>query len=149
MKKFNIRVYGILINDQLQVLVSDERRCGFQFTKFPGGGLEWGEGLIDGLKREFKEELAIEIDVKDLFYVTDFFQVSAFHENDQLISIYYLVSSIEYTSILTNKKPTYSDSKEQHRWLDLGTISENNFNFPIDKLVAKKLKRLTQEAKIN
>lgn len=140
MKKFNIRVYGILINEKQQVLVSDEERLGFQFTKFPGGGLEWGEGLIDSLKREFKEELAIDIEVTDLFYVTDFFQVSAFHEHDQLISVYYLVSSSESTSILVNKKVTYSDLKEQHRWIDLSTISENDFNFPIDKLVAEKLK---------
>lgn len=144
MKKFNIRVYGILINEKQQVLVSDEERLGFQFTKFPGGGLEWGEGLIDSLKREFKEELTIDVEVTDLFYVTDFFQVSAFHEHDQLISIYYLVSSNEATSILVNNRATYSDLKEQHRWIDLSTISENDFNFPIDKLVAQKLKRIAK-----
>jgi len=149
MKKFNIRVYGILINDQQQVLVSDEERLGFQFTKFPGGGLEWGEGLIDSLKREFKEELNLEIEVLDLFYITDFFQVSAFHEHDQLISIYYLVSSHESKAIFVNKEATYSDLKEQHRWIDLNVISENDFTFPIDKLIASKLERSHSKPKIN
>jgi hypothetical protein len=39
MKQFNIRVYGLLINDEQQNLLSDEYRSGFAFTKFPGGGL--------------------------------------------------------------------------------------------------------------
>ncbi|MFN5439619.1 MAG: NUDIX hydrolase, partial [Bacteroidota bacterium] len=41
---FNIRVYGILISDDNQVLVSDEFIRGNYYTKFPGGGLEFGEG---------------------------------------------------------------------------------------------------------
>ena len=38
-----LRVYGILINEAKQVLVSDEFIRGNYFTKFPGGGLEFGE----------------------------------------------------------------------------------------------------------
>ena len=45
MKRFNIRVYGILINDRNELLVSDELIKGLQFTKFPGGGLEWVKAL--------------------------------------------------------------------------------------------------------
>lgn len=139
MKKFNIRIYGILINDKNEVLVSDEARLGLRFTKFPGGGLEWGEGLIEGLKREFKEELGIEINVLNLFYITDFFQVSAFQKNDQLISIYYLVSSEECDTILVNEEANYSNLKEQHRWISLTTLAEGDVVFPIDKLVVNKL----------
>ena len=69
-KKFNVRVYGILEKDNC-VLVSDEDRFGKQFTKFPGGGLEWGEGVEDCLIREFKEELSVDIQVNSLFYLTD------------------------------------------------------------------------------
>ena len=53
--KFNIRVYGILINEQDQVLITDELIKGHKITKFPGGGLEFGEGTIDCIKREFIE----------------------------------------------------------------------------------------------
>ena len=56
-KRFNIRVYGIVVNDRNELLVSDELVKGMQFTKFPGGGLEWGEGTQDCLVREFREEL--------------------------------------------------------------------------------------------
>jgi len=50
MYQFNVRVYGLLINDRQEILISDEQEYGIQFTKFPGGGLEYGEGLTDGLK---------------------------------------------------------------------------------------------------
>lgn len=90
MSYFNVRVYGLLINQNNEVLVSDEEEYGFRFSKFPGGGLELGEGLIDGLKREFVEECAAEIEVLSHFYTTDFFEKSSFNDS-QVISVYYLV----------------------------------------------------------
>ena len=58
MNPFTQRTYGILINKKQEVLISDEFRFGRYFRKFPGGGVEKGEGIIDALKREFKEELS-------------------------------------------------------------------------------------------
>src|SRR5688500_9359534 len=92
---FNIRVYGILINDKNQVLVSDEFIRGNYYTKFPGGGLEPGEGTRDCLKREFKEEMDLEVEVGDHIYTTDFYQVSAFNPAHQIISIYYFAKALE------------------------------------------------------
>src|SRR6187549_2024722 len=89
-KFFNVRVYGLLINDDNEVLISDEQEYGIRFSKFPGGGLEYGEGLIEELKREFVEECNTEIDVLEHFYTTDFFCKSAFNDS-QVISVYYLV----------------------------------------------------------
>lgn len=77
-EKFNIRVYGLLLNDNSELLVADEFEFGMKFTKFPGGGLELGEGLIDGLKREWMEELGQEIEVVEHFYTTDFFSYLVF-----------------------------------------------------------------------
>ena len=76
---FNIRVYGILQNKNGDVLVSDEFIRGNQYTKFPGGGLEFGEGTRDCLKREFLEEMQLKVLVTDHIYTTDFFQMSAFN----------------------------------------------------------------------
>src|SRR5688572_17198882 len=90
MKRFNVRVYGILIKNAA-VLVTDEYRMGMEITKFPGGGLEFGEGTIDCIKRECLEELNEEIEVMSHVYTTDFFQASAFHKEEQLLSIYYRI----------------------------------------------------------
>ncbi len=86
MYQFNVRVYGLLINEKQEILISDEQEYGMQFTKFPGGGLEYGEGLIEGLKREFVEECNVEVEVTSHFYTTDFFVKSAFNDS-QIISI--------------------------------------------------------------
>ncbi len=142
-KKFNIRVYGLLINDKNEILVSDESRSGFFFTKFPGGGLEWGEGIKDCLVREFQEELGIQIEVDELFYCTDFFIESAFKNTDQLISIYYKVKYNRLNELnFANIRSSELSNDEQFRWISLTTISQDEFTFPIDKLVANKLKEL-------
>ena len=91
---FNLRVYGILLGSNMEVLVSDEFIRGNKYTKFPGGGLEFGEGTRDCLKREFMEEMNLEVRVTEHLYTTDFFQMSAFNPEDQIISIYYRVKAL-------------------------------------------------------
>lgn len=137
---FNIRVYGILIRNNNEVLVTDEVIKKMSFTKFPGGGLKFGEGLKDCLKREFLEELQLPITVNDLFYLTEQFQVSAFDDDDQVISIYYNISATaEDLQLLQNRK-FVSPSNEIPRWVQLDNLDERDFMFPIDKKVVKKLK---------
>ena len=100
---YNIRVYGLLIENDA-VLVSDEFYKGLYMTKFPGGGHEIGESLIDCLHREFKEELDININIIKHFYTTDFYVPSFFNPKDQLISIYFLVNRVENAPIITSNK---------------------------------------------
>ena len=95
MFRFNIRVYGILMTEEKKVLVSDEYIRGNYYTKFPGGGLEFGEGTRECLKREFKEEMDLEVEVGEHIYTTDHFQLSAFNPEHQIISIYYFVKPLE------------------------------------------------------
>lgn len=143
MKRFNVRIYGLLINDNEEVLVSDEYQNGCSFTKFPGGGLEYGEGTIDCLKREFVEECeGMKIEVLNHFYTTDFFQKSAFDES-QVISIYYLIKSMEPISLSIKTKKydfeEFKDGAQQFRWLYIPNLNEDQLSFPIDKKVASLL----------
>ena len=93
--RFNIRVYGLLIHNH-NILVSDEFRMNTLMTKFPGGALEFGEGTIDCLKREFMEELNTKIDIIRHFYTTDYYQpTKLLPATMQLISIYYLVECLQ------------------------------------------------------
>jgi 8-oxo-dGTP pyrophosphatase MutT (NUDIX family) len=135
---FNIRVYGLLINDRNEVLVTEEFRFGKQMIKFPGGGLHFGEGTIDCVKREFMEELNCNVEVVKHFYTIDYFQASAFNENHQLFSIYYIVQGNPDLSGKENK-PT-KEEEQSFYWVSLSTISENDFTFPVDKKIAVMLK---------
>jgi len=142
MYPFNVRVYGILINDEGQVLISDEQEYGMRFTKFPGGGLEPGEGLIDGLKREFVEECNLNVEVLSHFYTTDFYVKSAFN-NSQVISVYYKVKNIDPIN-LNIKTVVFdfdgeSDTLQAFRWVNLVNLHLEDFIFPTDKRVAELL----------
>jgi len=142
MYPFNVRVYGILINNDNQVLISDEQEYGFRFTKFPGGGLEPGEGLIDGLKREFVEECNLKVEIIGHFYTTDFYVKSAFNDS-QVISVYYLVKNI--TPINLNIKTVVfdfdgdGDVLQAFRWVKVDELNIDDFIFPTDKKVAELL----------
>src|SRR5215217_4020233 len=112
MPLFNVRVYGILINEQNELLVSDEYIRGGYFTKFPGGGLEFGEGTRDCLKREFIEEMNLNVEVGEHIYTTDFFQLSAFNNNHQIVSIYYFVKALEPIKAPLRIKPFDFDEQQ-------------------------------------
>jgi len=142
MRHFNVRVYGILIQDG-KLLVSDEYIKGHNITKLPGGGLEFGEGTVECLAREFKEELNLDIEVISHFYTTDFFVHSAFSSSSQVISIYYLVQAkAELDFNISTKVFDFEHVKEgaqSMRWVSLDEMSENDFTFIIDKKVAEML----------
>lgn len=141
MKRFNIRVYGIWINDNQEILVSDERIGDFKFTKFPGGGLEFGEGIKDCLIREWKEELNIDIEVGNHIYTTDFFQLSAFDQTSQIISIYYNVRPMDAKPLIDLREMVFDFHGNGHeeitfRQLPLQQFSAMDVSLPIDKIVA-------------
>ncbi len=148
---FNIRVYGILINEQKQILVSDELIRGKYITKFPGGGLEIGEGTRDCLKREFKEEMNLNVEVGAHIYTTDFYQKSAFNPDHQIISIYYNVKALEEINApIRNKEFDFDEDQlniykvkneiETFRFIAWDSLSADNVTLPIDKFVVNLLK---------
>lgn len=132
-KRFNIRVYGIWLHEG-KVLVNEELIRGRNVIKFPGGGLDWGEGIIDCLKREWMEELNLQIEVLEHFYTTHFFQPSAF-DDSQVISIYYKVAG-NITAPIINTMPA-----ERTYWLPLTDITADTFTLPIDRHVGELLVR--------
>ena len=119
--------------------------------KLPGGGLDWGEGIIDCLKREWKEELGLDIEVLEHFYTTDFFQMSAFNPEHQIISIYYFAHALEAIRAPLRTRPFDFDEHqlevyrqkgetETFRFIDWSDFSAEEVTLPIDKVVARLVK---------
>jgi 8-oxo-dGTP diphosphatase len=136
---FVIRVYGVAIHGK-RVLVADEYWFDTYMTKFPGGGLEFGEGTIDCLKRECMEELGQEVEVLHHFYTTDYYQPTVFIPNKQLVSIYYMIRLNEPNRLKTTLHKNDFEPKEGNmafRWLDIDKLTPDDFSFPIDKKVAE------------
>ncbi|AEW00588.1 NUDIX hydrolase [Niastella koreensis] len=150
---FNLRVYGILLGENNQVLVSDEFIRGSYYTKFPGGGLEFGEGTRDCLKREFMEEMNLNVQVGEHIYTTDYFQMSAFNPEHQIISVYYFAHALEPITAPLRQQPFDFDERqlavykekgetETFRFISWDDFSEASVTLPIDKVVAKMLKEM-------
>jgi 8-oxo-dGTP diphosphatase len=114
-------------------------------TKFPGGGHEWGEGLIETVKRECVEELGQDPISAEHFYTTDFFIASAFHKEYQLISVYYkTVLPFPEKIKIAEKEFDFEEETEGaqiFRWIPEEELSPEQFTFPIDKKVVELLKK--------
>lgn len=153
---FNIRVYGLLLNDNREVLVTDEWIRGMRITKFPGGGLEFGEGTRDCLRREFEEEMQLHVEVGEHLYTTDFYQQSAYNPGHQIISIYYHVKALEPIRVRLNTKPFDFDETqlaryaaeqqcESFRFIPIEDFSEESVTLPIDKVAARVFREINSE----
>jgi ADP-ribose pyrophosphatase YjhB (NUDIX family) len=140
-----------MINEKKQVLVTDELVRGMKLTKFPGGGLELGEGTRDCLKREFIEEMELKVEIGEHIYTTDFYQQSAFNPDHQILSIYYYVQPLEdIRAAIKTKLFDFDDAQmrvynatgetETFRFVDWDNFSEECVTLPIDKIVAKMIK---------
>ena len=143
-KHFNVRVYGIIINKNNEVLLADEYQLGMKMTKFPGGGLKFGEGTVDCLKREALEEFGQEVEVLEHFYTLEYFQPSLFYEDHQLLSIYYKARFIKPIKFKIYDKPFGRPGELKNgyisfRWKDLEELTKEDVSLPVDKKVTKRL----------
>jgi len=141
--RFNIRVYGLYVKD-LHLLVTDEIRKGIKMTKLPGGGLEYGEGIGECLVREWKEELGVEIDMGDIFFVNPFLQISAFDQREQIVSMYFWVEPLNELDIALRETAMDFEHEEEgqqvFRWVSIQKMKPTAFTFPIDQALVPRLK---------
>jgi len=134
---FTIRVYALVANQENEVLVMRETYRGIEFSKFPGGGLEWGEGILDTIKRELREELNLSGLEFTHFYTTDFFVESYFDTSTQVISVYYKVRTpIAKNSVNIQVADTRLLS---YKWIAFDDLTDDDVTFPIDKHVVRLL----------
>lgn len=143
MRKFNLRVYALIINEFQEILLSDENRFGKFFTKFPGGGVEHGEGIQEALFRELQEELRLQISEAAFFYFNEFHQASAFDQSS-LVAFYYRID-VKKADILLNSasyKIPFEQEQELNRWKAIADLQKDELTFPIDQIVLEKLKEV-------
>jgi len=142
--KFNIRVYAIILKDNHYVLLSDEYMMDMKMTKFPGGGLKFGEGPADCIRREALEEFNQEIEIIRHYYTTDFFQRSVFFKDHQIISIYYQARFREPEKFKISTKPfdfaEMKNGNQSFRWGDIRMMVKEDLTLPIDRIVLGMLK---------
>ena len=138
----------LIINDRREILISDEFQVNMKMSKFPGGGMEYGEGTINCLQREAKEEFGQELTNIRHFFTTDYYQKAYFFKDHQLISIYYLADLEEELKLRVSDKPfdfaEEINGQQSFRWVSLDEIEEKDLSFPIDRKVTGLLKEKFQ-----
>ncbi len=138
---FIVRVYGIYHDPDRGILVSDEFVHGKYITKFPGGGLEFGEGARECLQREMMEETGHVFEIGEHFYTTDFFAPSVFDNAYQVISIYYFMILVgEFKLAFSTEKFDFKVKEhgaQSFRFIPLKEIESDSFTLVIDKKVGQ------------
>jgi 8-oxo-dGTP diphosphatase len=136
--RFNIRVYGILEHSK-GVLLSHEKIEDTAFTKFPGGGMKFGESPLECLKREFREELKLDVTIIRHIYTSDFFIQNHFLPNEQVITIYYLLK-VESHKKWDGQLPEshihpFGNKRNRinHSWCKKSKLSSELFSFEAEK----------------
>ena len=142
--RFNVRVYMILTRvhpseKTLQVLVSYERLPMGGVMKFPGGGLEWGEGTSACLRREALEELGQPIEVGEWTHVSRRAHISSFDANQQVVAVH-VEASLEgdvafddqgaLDDVFGKKVPVMH---QRLGWQDVNSLQERDFHFASDR----------------
>ena len=133
---FNIRVYALILHKK-NILLSRELIQNKLIYKFPGGGVELGEGIVDALQREAKEEMGQHLNHITHFYTTDFFQRSSFDSSEQLVSVYFKAS---LSKNLYNSLEIPVKDQPVFEWKRLIDLKEEDLHFPIDQMVLKMIK---------
>ncbi|MGE0568392.1 MAG: NUDIX hydrolase, partial [Bacteroidia bacterium] len=102
---------------------------------------------LECVKREFAEEVDIDIEVIAHFYTTDFFVESAFNNKQQIMSINNLVGTDEVEKIKVTHKPhdyEKKDGAQSFRWISLKCIDKNDFTFIIDQKIGQMLSQFSE-----
>ena len=134
--RFNVRVYALIILKD-NILLSRELIQNELIYKFPGGGVELGEGIVGALQREAKEEMGQNLNHIAHFYTTDFFQRSSFDSSEQLISVYFKASLSQH---INNRLKIPVKDQPVFEWKRLVDLNEYDLHFPIDKRVLNMIK---------
>ena len=122
---------AVIFNDKNEVLIAKRKPNLSQgnLWEFPGGKLKVYETPEACLRREIKEELGIDIQIKDLWYAVNY----SYAKINILL--------IAYRAELVEKKITLTDHSE-FKWVSLIDLNEIDFS-PADRLLIKKLTNQT------
>lgn len=150
-QRFNVRVYFFLLDQPFlnqrphpnsNVLLSDEFLSGRDCTKWPGGGLEFGEGPRDCAIREAQEELGQPIDLGPLIHATGNFIRSSWRGEEQVLCHYYLATlkdAVQFR-VATHPFDYPAENVESFRWIPLKDVDADHLSFQVDRDALAQLK---------
>jgi 8-oxo-dGTP diphosphatase len=117
MDNFRIAVKSFILNDKNEVLLIKRRDKDVHKPgawEIPGGRLEIGENPFDGLKRETKEEVGLDIEIKNPIKVNHFVR----DDGQKITMLVFLCRPLSDNIVL-------SEEHTEFVWLSLNEAKEN------------------------
>ena len=101
---------GIILNEENKVLLVKNPRKGWEY---PGGEIENGETIIDGLKREIKEESGIDVEVAN---VVGIYSNTKKKKGFNGVKVIPTIVTIDFICRYVSGKLTMSNESDDVRW---------------------------------
>jgi ADP-ribose pyrophosphatase YjhB (NUDIX family) len=115
-----------IIVDGKRVLLTKNQGQREAFYLFPGGGQEHGENLIDALRRECLEEIAVRVNVGRLLFVRDY--IASNHEFAAEDSGHHQLELYFECTLLPGEVPRNGAGKDVHQidieWVPLDALAD-------------------------
>lgn len=139
-ESFNVRSYAVILRGR-EVLLSEEiyPGCTFPIIKFPGGGVNLGEGPVEALRRELREEAGLEIWVGQVLHVGRGFVKSYFNET-QVISLYWYAGFLDHEPDLTDWQQEADGPRYRFYYIDIDLLDAKSLTFQNEREMACLLK---------
>lgn len=107
--QFTIGVFGIIFNDQKEVLLC--HRQDYDLWNLPGGAMELGETPEETIKRELKEEIGVDVEVIRL--------VGVYTKPEQADMVFCFECKLLDTNIVLNEEA------DQFAWFSIDNLPKN------------------------
>lgn len=127
---FRPAAYAIIVKDQ-EILLLKTKTTGKYW--FPGGGIEIGERMETGLKREIQEETGISIEIQKLLDFKEiFFYYEPLDEAYHNFSFFFICKPLSFD--IVRDEDVDDGESEKPRWIEISSLLPDDFQIPAGEI---------------
>lgn len=131
-----IRLRCVIVHGD-KLLASYSKEHDFYF--FPGGHMNWGESIVEGAKREIKEEMGedVEFEFKKILYIREFLERE---KGKHSLELFILGDVNKFEELEGKIDPEHDNGEWWSTWLDLRDLPKNLLPGPLAQKIAEDFK---------
>lgn len=148
---FTLTVKVVIVNDKNEILLvkrPKDDHHGAGKWDLPGGNLEEGENILDGVKREIKEEIGIEVKLENIIYVNDFEKKYAEKHDFDGQKTFTNGKGIRILAFYESGEIKLSDEHSEYKWVDISKAEEEFGDSDFEKDKKETLKKAQEYLKM-
>jgi len=136
-KKIHIRLRCVIVHGD-KLLASYTKEQDFYF--YPGGHMMHGESVVDGCKREIKEELGndVEFEFKKILFIREFMEKEV---GKHSLELFILGTVNQYEELEGKVDPEHDNGLWWSTWLDINNLPSNLYPELLTRKIAEQHKQ--------